>query len=91
MVVGDPGAGKTTFLRRVAQVLCQSELGIAPDATRERLGLADDRTFPVLVRLSELAQYLARHQTDPAAPNGPDAPAWLPHYLAAVSRDHGGT
>ena len=34
VVVGDPGAGKTTFLRRVAHALCETELGIAPDAAR---------------------------------------------------------
>ena len=54
VVIGDPGAGKTTFLRRVAHALCQTQLGEVPERPPKRLGIPD-RTFPVFVRLSELA------------------------------------
>ncbi|MCY2992679.1 MAG: SUMF1/EgtB/PvdO family nonheme iron enzyme [Planctomycetota bacterium] len=43
-----------------------------------------DRTFPVFIRLSELAQHLARHANSGHAPAEDAAPAWLPHYLAAA-------
>ncbi|MCY2992681.1 MAG: SUMF1/EgtB/PvdO family nonheme iron enzyme [Planctomycetota bacterium] len=85
VVVGDPGAGKTTFLRRVVHTLCQTHLGDLPGAANERLGVAD-RTFPVFVRLSALAQHLARHADSRDAPAEDDAPAWLPHYLAAAGQ-----
>lgn len=32
VIVGDPGSGKSTFLRRVAFALCQTALGTKPDA-----------------------------------------------------------
>lgn len=57
VVIGDPGAGKTTFLRRIAYSLCQTQLGEQPDAAQVRLGIAD-RTFPLFIRLSELARPL---------------------------------
>ncbi len=88
VIVGDPGAGKTTFLRRVAHTLCETELGDSPDAARSRLGLTD-RTFPIYVRLNDLAQYLARRDQDPAAPAGDDSPAWFTHYLGAVAEANG--
>ncbi len=88
IVIGDPGTGKTTFLRRVAHALCQTQLGDDPAAARQRLGITD-RTFPVIVRLNELAEHLTlrRHAAD--APSGADSPAWLPHHLAAVSQSNG--
>ena len=33
--------GKTTFLRRVANALCQTRLGKTPDAAEARLGVVD--------------------------------------------------
>jgi hypothetical protein len=85
VVVGDPGSGKTTFLRRVAHVLCRSELGIEPDATKQQLGI-DDRTFPVLLRVSDLTQHFAAFAGRPSAPQGADTPAWLLHFLRAASK-----
>jgi formylglycine-generating enzyme required for sulfatase activity len=86
VVVGDPGAGKTTFVRRVAHALSQTELGEAPDAARTRLGISE-RTFPILVRLNELNEHILRHRNGPSAPTGDASPAWLSHYLAAVGSD----
>jgi len=82
VVVGDPGAGKTTFLRRVAHTLCQTELGEVPDAAYARIGISE-RTFPILVRLSRLDDHILRHRNDPQAPTEEDAPAWLPPLFGA--------
>lgn len=84
IVVGDPGAGKTTFLRRVGHALCQTQLGEVAGAARERLGI-DDRVFPIFVRIGDLAQHLLRHDHQAAPPAGDDAPGWLPHYLGAAA------
>jgi predicted NACHT family NTPase len=81
VVVGDPGAGKTTFLRRIAYALCQTQLGEVPQAAEERLGVVD-RTFPVLVRISGLAEHLKTHAGNAEAPSG-EVAAWLPHYLGS--------
>ena len=54
------------------------------DAASQRLGITN-RTFPIFVRLSDLARHLVQHLNNSAAPTGEDAPAWLTHYLAAAS------
>ena len=87
VVLGDPGAGKTTFVRRIAHALCETHLGELPDAARTRLGLAE-RTFPILVRLSELDEHILRHRNEPSGPTTDTSQAWLPRFLAAAGRDN---
>ncbi|MCL4205483.1 MAG: SUMF1/EgtB/PvdO family nonheme iron enzyme [Pirellulaceae bacterium] len=89
VVVGDPGSGKTTFLRRIAHTLCQTELGDIASAAQDRLGV-NDRTFPIFLRVSEWAAHLVRHGDETSAPAGEHAPAWLPHCLAASHTDRAG-
>jgi formylglycine-generating enzyme required for sulfatase activity len=81
IVVGDPGAGKTTFLRRVAHALCEQKGG-------QLLGIKD-RTFPIFLRVADLAQHLQRPTHAAPPPASQDAASWLPHYLAAAGVDHG--
>jgi len=57
-IVGDPGSGKTTFLRRIAYLLCQTQLGTQPRAAAERLGLKD-APFPIFIGLADLTDHIA--------------------------------
>ena len=88
VIVGDPGSGKTTFLRRIAFALCQTTLGEVPDAAESRLGIRD-QPFPVFIRIAELLQHMrnARETGLRGAPTIDDAPAWLPHFLTTSNKD----
>ncbi len=82
MVIGEAGAGKTTFLLHVAHSLCLTELGDVPAAAPTQLGITE-RTFPILVELVELDKYVTSRRNDPSVPAGVASAAWLQHYLAA--------
>jgi hypothetical protein len=86
VVVGDPGSGKSTFLRRVAHALCETRLGEVPGAARERLGV-EGAPFPLLVRLPELAEHIATSRGATGTPGAPHRAGWLPHFLAAAALD----
>ena len=88
VVIGDPGAGKTTFLRRIAAALCETELRIDANAAKSRLGIKD-KTFPIFLRCATLANHIAAHCGKAGAPTDVASPAWLPHCLAAQSRESG--
>ena len=82
VVVGEPGAGKSTFLRRVALELCRALRGTRPAGAAPFLEPAD-RRFPILLRIADFARYLAA-----APPHKPvHSPDWLPCYLAHQSEE----
>ena len=85
VIMGDPGAGKTTFLRRIANRLCRARMGLEPKAAQE-LGF-EEAPIPILVRLADLHQHQQRCLKREDAPPMPDSPGWLAHFLAATCRD----
>ena len=84
--MGDPGAGKSTFLRRVAHALCETVLGDDRTAALTRVGI-EGQPFPILVGLADLAAHIGAQRAEREAPATADSAAWLAHFLAGMSRD----
>ena len=80
VIVGDPGSGKSTFLRRVAFELCRTLRGTLPEGAPPFLAV-NDRRFPILIRVADLAKLLAADQS----PKPDDAPDWIPYFLGKQS------
>ena len=68
VILGDPGSGKTTFLRRIANAACAARLADA------------SAPVPLLLRISELSEFVERHKRK-------DEPALAPLLLAQQARD----
>jgi len=89
VILGDPGAGKTTFLARIAYGLCNSRLGLDAATTAETLGL-DQQPFPMLVRISELVDHVEGCcGKGESQPHTKASSAWLAHFLAKTSAEGG--
>lgn len=81
VLVGDPGAGKSTFLNRIAFAACETLLGIKPEAAQELLG-EEHAQFPILIRAASLSTFITgRIEKQLASPPDNDSPEWLLHYL----------
>ena len=68
LVVGDPGSGKTTFLKRVAFQLCKDWTEGAP--------------LPVRIEAAVLSTYIAQQHTK-TGPADASSPDWIPVFLGA--------
>ena len=81
VIAGDPGAGKTTFLRRIAYEMCR-------DDGKATLALPS-RGFPIYLRIGDLEEHMAncRRQNRADAPATEHTPEWLLHFLAAQSNE----
>ncbi len=76
VIEGKPGSGKTTFLRRVAWLLCR------PAGPPPELPV---KGFPLWVRISQLDQHIASTLSRPQ-PGDPCTAAdarWIAHFLAS--------
>lgn len=80
LITGDPGSGKTTFLRWIVSRLCEQYSG---DDAIDISGIAAiaDSPLPCFVRISELAQLMMSSAGARDAPSALNSPAWLPYYL----------
>ena len=86
VVVGDPGAGKTTFLRRVSWELCRNLIGGHAFAEPWRELQSDSPKLPVFVSLAEL---YAKAMTVPDDGGTPDTSAGcLEKFLSVQAVQH---
>jgi formylglycine-generating enzyme required for sulfatase activity len=79
VIVGDPGSGKTTFLRRLAFEACSATGTLAVAAPG----------FPVFIRIGELEDHIANCQgrKEAGVPATAESADWLAHFLAAQRWD----
>jgi formylglycine-generating enzyme required for sulfatase activity len=82
VLIGEPGAGKSTFLRRIAFELCRTLRGTRPDNAAPFLD-AQDRRFPILIRVADLVKTLGETST-----LADDSPDWLLYHLQRRSGEY---
>ena len=78
VLVGDPGAGKSTFLRRIAFAACETLLGRNALAAEELIPVKPC-PLPLLIRAASLANFIRLKKRDTALDS--DSPEWLTLYL----------
>jgi formylglycine-generating enzyme required for sulfatase activity len=79
VITGDPGSGKTTFLRRIAQECCSPSGDLKLPAG----------TFPLFLRIAELEEHIATciERKHDGAPATAEDPEWLLHFLESRKWD----
>ena len=86
VIIGDPGCGKTTFLRWVAHCLAGDRAGRTPGAAGQHLGL-DRARLPVLVPIADWLDFIARTEAQKDGPKLARGAEWLVEYLGARATD----
>lgn len=83
VVLGDPGSGKTTLLRYLA-LLYARDLAEAGSLVRQKLGLAESATLPILLPLRQIGTFL---RTRYPAEDGTEGHAQLLEFLLESLRN----
>ncbi|HRW60802.1 MAG TPA: NACHT domain-containing protein [Defluviicoccus sp.] len=86
VIIGDPGCGKTTFLRWVAHCLAGDRTGRTPGAAGQHLGL-DRARLPVLVPIADWLDFIARCKAQNKGPALDHGAEWLLAYLGERATD----
>lgn len=63
VIVGDPGSGKSTFLKYIALMLARSVVEGDPAVAREKLCLFEPLPIPVFLSCWDLADFLKQYET----------------------------
>jgi hypothetical protein len=85
VITGDPGSGKTTFLRHLGLELSETLLGLAMPSTVAMFHI--EPRLPILIRLGDLAEHIRRSQRNQGGSGRRRSGAafWLTHFLATTS------
>jgi hypothetical protein len=78
VVVGDPGSGKTTFLRRIVHLLAGDRLGISDHSAKQKLGLTRP-LMPVFVSIAEWLDYVYQQRVRTTVRTAPVRPRYSSH------------
>ena len=103
VIIGDPGSGKTTFIRRItfAMAIAAGEGAARPGIVGRLISLLVELTsaphgpkkarFPLFIRIAELIDHVdeCRRQPGRGTPVEYDSPEWIVHFLAARSAKFG--
>ena len=89
IIKGEPGSGKTTFLRLISFVLCEKILGKKSNH-KIKFPWSEPIPLPIYLSVGRLTEYINKSR-DKAKLNNPlqeDSPEWVLHFLRDQSHEY---